>query len=158
MTSAADTASIWHYAVRLWKRPGVTSAALVLQDRHGVSVCLALAALWLADEDVTPDAALAGMLVDTALDWEQQRIAPLRALRRQASARADWADWKRALQDAELEAERLLLQELAAPLIHRPWPRGQGDRRAWLLLVLPEMAQCESLAKAVTTLLDACQE
>ncbi|WP_111655561.1 TIGR02444 family protein [Isoalcanivorax indicus] len=158
MTSTEAGADIWHYALRLWKRPGVTSAALVLQDRHGVSVCLALAALWLAEQDITPDATLADMLVETAGDWEQQRIAPLRGLRRQASARADWADWKRALQDAELEAERLLLRELAVLVAQRPWPRGQSDRHAWLLLVLPDMAQCESLAQAVSALLAVCED
>ncbi|MBZ2190337.1 TIGR02444 family protein [Alcanivorax sp. JB21] len=153
----SDT-SLWQFALSLWKRPGVERAALVLQDQHGVSVCLALAAVWLSRRDVLPDARLAEAMTETARVWEQQRVAPLRGLRRQASARGDWGDWRRLLQEAELEAERLLLLELEGHLQARPVPRGDTQALSWLLLVLPEAAQCESLSQALDTLVEAASQ
>ncbi|AJD46837.1 hypothetical protein S7S_02075 [Isoalcanivorax pacificus W11-5] len=151
--------SLWQYALTLWKRPGVEHAALLLQDQHSLPVCLLLAALWLAGRGVTPDAALAAALRDIAEEWERERIAPLRRLRRQAGTRADWADWKRALQDAELEAERLLVSALETRVAARPLPRAAQPLPAhgWLLLVIPEMAGCENLTRAVDALLGAAQ-
>ena len=122
--------SLWQYALTLWKRPAVERAALLLQDQHGIPVCLLLAALWLAGRGVAPDAALARALRDTAEEWERERIAPLRRLRRQAGTRPDWADWKRALQDAELEAERLLVSALEARVAARPLPRAAQPQAA----------------------------
>ena len=149
--------SLWQFALSLWKRPGVERAALVLQDQHGVSVCLALAGLWLCRRDVLPDAGLAEAMTDTARAWEQQRVAPLRGLRRQAAARNDWGDWRRLLQEAELEAERLLLLELEALLQARPVPRGEAEPLSWLVLMLPDAARCESLSEALDTLIEAAQ-
>ncbi|MCK0538807.1 TIGR02444 family protein [Alcanivorax quisquiliarum] len=147
--------ALWRFALALWKRPGVERAALLLQDQHGISVCLLLAALWLAREGVAPEAGLAGALRDEAEKWERERIGPLRQLRRLASSRPQWGDWQRSLQDAELEAERLLLAELAAAAGARPLPRAAQpeNAHAWLLTVLPEMASCENLAAATQALL-----
>lgn len=151
--------SLWQYALSLWKRPGVERAALLLQDQHNIPVCLLLAALWVAGRGVAPDAALAQALRDTAEEWERERIAPLRRLRRLAGSRPDWADWKRALQEAELEAERLLVDALEAQVSARPLPRAEAPLAAqgWLLLVMPEMAGCENLTHAVDALLVATQ-
>lgn len=157
MSQDASAVDIWTFVLRLWKRQGVERAALVLQDQHGVSVCLVLAALWLAARDVTPAPQLAARLAETADEWERQRIAPLRALRREAARRPAWGDWKRSLSDAELEAERLLLRELATLADEFPVALGQGHAEAWLLLVLPEAAQCESLTRALGLLREACE-
>lgn len=151
--------SLWQYALAVWKRPGVERAALLLQDQHGIPVCLLLAALWLAGRGVAPDAVLAKTLRDTADEWERERIAPLRQLRRLAGTRPDWADWKRALQEAELEAERLLVCALEGQVAARPLPRQDAPLAAhgWLLLVVPEMAACENLTRATEALLAATQ-
>lgn len=153
--------ALWRFALALWKRPGVERAALLLQDQHGIPVCLLLAALWLAGEGVPPDTSLAATLRDAAEKWERERIGPLRQLRRVAASRPQWGDWKRSLQDAELEAERLLLGELAAVAAARPLPRTDvaTSAHAWLLAVLPEIASCENLAAAAQALLaEAAQE
>lgn len=156
METALNGDALWRFALALWRRPGVEQAALLLQDQHGISVCLLLAALWLASDGVAADVALAGLLRDEAEKWERERIAPLRQLRRVAAGRPLWGDWKRSLQDAELEAERLLLGELAAIAAGRPLPRSAqpANAHAWLLAVLPEMASCENLAAAARVLLD----
>lgn len=148
---------LWTFALRCWKRPGVEKAALGLQDRWQLSVCLLLTGLWLGQQRVSPTAALAGRLRDLAYVWESERIAPLRALRRQASGRAEWGDWKRILQDAELEAERLLLIELECQVNALPLPaQAEAGVDAWLLLLVPDMASCEELAAALAALRDAC--
>lgn len=156
MSDQHENPGLWPFALQGWKRPQVEQIALRLQDRWHLPVCLLLTALWLGRRGLVPDPALASRLSDLALVWETERIAPLRNLRRMAGTRSDWADWKRLLQEAELEAEKLLLGELEALVQDHPLETGERDLgEGWLLLVAPDMASCEELASALGELRDA---
>lgn len=148
MNDHGDKQELWHFALRSWQRPGVEPLALTLQERWNLPVCLLLTAFWLASRGLRPDQALAGQLCQCARLWESQRVQPLRDLRRLAASRPQWSNWKLALQEAELEAERLLLDELQSVISE--FPLAQTDvpvAEAWMLLVAPDMAGCEELAE-----------
>ncbi|MFC6330848.1 DUF2390 domain-containing protein, partial [Alloalcanivorax gelatiniphagus] len=76
--------------------------------------------------------------------FEERYLRPLREVRRLAAEDAGAGELKRQIQEAELEGERLLLEQLAG--MARTVP-GEGSESAlgWLLLVVPEMGQCEGL-------------
>lgn len=154
--SDSEPQGLWQFALQCWKRPQVEATALTLQDRWQLSVCLLLTALWLAQRGLRPDPALAGQLRERADLWEAERIRPLRLLRRLAASRPDWADWKRALQETELEAEKLLLAELAALVEEHPLATLERPAMdAWLLLVVPDMGSCEGLSETLGRLRDS---
>ena len=148
---------LWTFALQCWKRPGVEKTALDLQDRWQLSVSLLLAGLWLGRKGLSANSGLAERLHSVAAAWESERIGPLRGLRRSASGPAGWADWRRLLQEAELEAERLLLVELQALTTELPLSADSvSSVDAWLLLLVPDMASCEELAAGLAALRDAC--
>src|SRR5215831_12631953 len=73
----------WSFALNLYRRPAVSAACLLLQDRVGGDVCLLLFALFVARERrcalehgdlANRDGAIA--------DWRRDVIIPLRSLRR----------------------------------------------------------------------------
>jgi uncharacterized protein (TIGR02444 family) len=106
----ADAApgTFWRFSLALYERPGVASACLALQDRHGRDVNLVLYALWVG-------ASGRGRLSVAEFDaakavlapWHGKAIAPLRALRRRAKDETDAAALYAALKVAELEAEHV---------------------------------------------------
>ena len=151
--SGNSGAQLWRYALAAWRTPGVEAGALKLQDNFAVPVALLLTAGWLGSRGYPPHPALAQQLGNVARDWEAQRLAPLRAVRRQAGQRGQWAEWKRLLQDAELEAERLLLAELEALVQAAPQAlAGDVTLPAWLLLLVPDIASCQEQDALVQSL------
>lgn len=135
--------TLWRFALGLWRDKNVERVCLRLQDDYGVPVATLLVALWLARGGRRPDAALGRRLSGHAERFEQRYLRPLRAVRRRA-AEDGAAELKRQIQEAELEGERLLLEQLAGLARTQP---GEGTETAlgWLLLVVPEVAQCEGL-------------
>ena len=132
--------SLWDFAVDRYARPGVAEACLHLQDDWDADVCLLLAGLWLEQRGVTPAAAQVAALRRLAEPWQRTVTAPLRDLRRAwkplAQDDAALAELRARLAALELQAERLLLQRLAA--LGEGWPRdGDGD---WLQALLPATA------------------
>jgi len=112
--------SAWAFAVAAWARPRVEAACLDLQDLHGQSPALLL---WrwrtlVEHRGVTADALATA--VQLASGWEVEVLGPLRALRRRLATRHDSvpdgvrAAVRRRVLDAELEAERGLLDALEA--------------------------------------------
>lgn len=107
---------IWDWALAAYARPGVPEACLALQDAHGQNTPFLLWAVW-AEAD---DAALLARAADAARAWDALTVTPLRAVRRALKgAHPPVADAAReALREdvkgAELHAERVLLQTLAA--------------------------------------------
>ncbi|MFP1682174.1 TIGR02444 family protein [Alloalcanivorax sp. C16-1] len=136
--------TLWRFALRLWRDKNVERVCLRLQDEYGVPVATLLVALWLADGGRRPDAALGRRLSAHAEGFEERYLRPLRAVRRRAADDAGASELKRQIQEAELEGERLLLEQLAG--LARTVPgEGSGSALGWLLLVVPEMGQCEGL-------------
>lgn len=138
-------ASLWQFAVQAWRRPGVERACLALQDDFSVPVASVLLAGWLGAAGYPADPALARTTQAIITDWETTRLAPLRGLRRQASAHAPWRDWARLLREAELEGERLLYEALDAHVRQCPKACERQTLAPWFLLMVPSSAGCEGM-------------
>lgn len=103
--------TLWEFAVTAWDRPGVSEACLRLQDRHGQCVPLLLWRAWaLAEGRHVQGKPLADALA-LALMRERETIAPLRSTRRSLKAQTSQPGFE-AARDAEIEAERALLNDL----------------------------------------------
>lgn len=133
---------LWAFALSAWRRPGVEAAALRLQDDFELSASLLLTGVWLGARGVPAEPLLAGRLQEVAANWERERIGPLRRLRRGAAANPSWQEWKRLLQEAELEAERLLLGVLEQQVSEHPQAPGADSVHAWLMLLVPASVLC----------------
>lgn len=140
-----NNATLWRFALRLWRDKRVERLCLRLQDEYGVPVAVLLVALWLAEARRRPDAPLGRRLVAGAEKFEENYLRPLRVVRRRAADQgAGMVELKRQIQEAELEGERLLLTRLGEMAQTVP-----GDESVsalgWLLVVVPEVGQCEGL-------------
>jgi uncharacterized protein (TIGR02444 family) len=119
---------LWDFALAAYARPGVEAALLALQDEHDQCVSYLIWAGWAALEPRVGDAAQA---VALAADVEAQVLRPIRSARRALrAARPGLVDAVREalreqVKEAELAAERLLLESLEAvcqPTGTRPSP------------------------------------
>ena len=123
---------IWDWALAAYARPGAPEACLALQDEHGQNAPFLLWAVWAEAED---DALLA-RAADIARAWDALAVTPLRAVRRALKAPlpavADSARevLRQDVKGAELHAERVLLQTLAALGGRRRRLAGHAARRA----------------------------
>jgi uncharacterized protein (TIGR02444 family) len=105
----------WAYAIEVWGRPGVEPACLELQDVFGMSVPLVLWRLWAVTErrGVTPASLVAAVRIARA--WDRGVLHALRAMRNEAPSTPSAGPGdtlRRRLQQAELEAEHALFEEL----------------------------------------------
>jgi len=110
----------WSFAVDLYRRPAVSAACLLLQDRVGGDVCLLLFALFLARERrCALEHSDLENLDDAIADWRRDVIMPLRSLRRRLKAGPHPAPSpqtdavRRRIQAAEIDAEQIELALLA---------------------------------------------
>ena len=109
--------SAWAFAVAAWARPGVEAICLDLQNVHGQLPALLL---WrwrtlVEDRDLAPE--VLAKAVQTARDWENEVLAPLRTARRSlrvSRAVSALATVRQRALETELEAERALLGALEA--------------------------------------------
>ena len=107
-------------------------------------VAVLLTALWLSDAGRRPDPALGRRLLAYAEQFEADYLRPLRAVRRRAADGQGTVELKRQIQEAELEGERLLLEQLSRQA--QAQTGGQSvSALSWLFVVVPEAGQCESL-------------
>jgi len=107
-------APLWDFALALYARDGVEAACLTLQDEADLDVCEVLWHAWLFHHGallVGEPPALAAVR-----RWQRDVTVPLRTLRRRLKPAAQGApgvaDVRRALQRAELAAERETLHRL----------------------------------------------
>jgi uncharacterized protein (TIGR02444 family) len=131
MSDAA--AAFWRFSLAIYAQPGVAPACLVLQDRHGCDVNLALYCCWLGvsgrgrldrDSLAAADRVVAG--------WRQGVVENFRAARRAIkSAAVPDSDGIYAKAKAiELEAERLLQRLLVESAPPANAARGTDERLA----------------------------
>ena len=99
--------SLWDWATRAYAAPGAEAACLRLQDHYGQSVSYLLWAAWAAAEVRGIDADLAVRAAAHAVQWEEQVLRPLRAVRRDAAL-----DLRAERLAQELVAERRLMEQL----------------------------------------------
>jgi len=144
-------APLWRFALRLWRDKRVERVCLRLQDEHQVPVAVLLTALWLSDAGRRPDPALGRRLLAYAEQFEVEYLRPLRDVRRRAAQGQGTIELKRQIQEAELEGERLLLDQLSRQAQSQPGEQPVSAL-SWLLLVVPEAGQCQSLQAALEEL------
>lgn len=107
---------VWDWALAAYARPGVSDACLALQDAHGQNAPLLLWAVWAEARDP----ALLARAAAATRAWDAVAVSPLRTIRQALKApQPPVADAAReALREevkgAELRAERVLLETLAA--------------------------------------------
>ncbi|MEP5230526.1 MAG: TIGR02444 family protein [Alloalcanivorax sp.] len=143
---------LWRFALGRWQDKVFEKACLHLQDDYQVPVSLLLCGLWLAESGKQPDARTGRRLAELAEQFEADYLRPLRQVRRQAAQDDRLPEFKRQLQQVELEGERWLLTTLPS-LCENLLPAGKPvDPMGWLLVLIPETAQCEGLQKSLNDL------
>jgi uncharacterized protein (TIGR02444 family) len=157
----------WVFALRLYARPEVAKALLLLQDRAGADVCVMLFALFIArtQRAVVDDADIADL--DAAIaDWRREVIWPLRSLRRRlrrgpspAPAAATHALLQR-IKAAEIDAEQIELGVLAQRFYGRPRATGAADVDVDVTAMLERLvgffaARCATSAVGASSEVDA---
>ena len=115
----------WGYSLRLYRRPGVASACLALQDRAAVDVNLLLFCLWAGRERLTLQGASLAKALSVCREWAAI-IQPLRQSRRVLKPKTDRdAQSLRAeVLKLELKAERLIQRSLYALRLSRATDEG----------------------------------
>jgi len=143
---------LWRFALGRWQDKAFEKTCLHLQDEYQVPVSLLLCGLWLAELGKQPDAKVGRRLAELAGQFESDYLRPLRAVRRKAGQDERLPEFKRQLQQVELEGERWLLTSLPM-LCDTLLPAGKPvDPMGWLLVLIPETAQCEGLQKSLNEL------
>ncbi|MHA6494864.1 TIGR02444 family protein [Pseudomonas borbori] len=138
---------LWRFAEALYQQPGVEAACLLLQEQ-GADICLLLCAAWLDSREVACSVTRAEALRGLAQPWQTQVIVPLRQLRQgwreQAQHDPALALLRERVKQLELDAERELLQRLAAH--SQDWPSAPSASRAqWLQQLAPPAANRNAL-------------
>lgn len=114
------TRVFWDWAVAAYAAPGVSEACLTLQDHHGQNVPLLLWSGWCAASGRRPDEETIEAACDIARAWEENAVAPLRAVRRTLKTVVPDMDAaarlavREQVKTAEVAAERALMDELEA--------------------------------------------
>ena len=143
---------LWRYALLRWQNREFEQACLRLQDDYQVPVSLLLCGLWLAESGKQPDALVGRRMTEVAEQFEADYLRPLRVVRRKAAEDMRLPEFKRQIQQVELEGERWLLTTLPS-FCDRLLPAGKPvDAMGWLLVLVPEVAQCEGLQKSLNDL------
>jgi uncharacterized protein (TIGR02444 family) len=153
MTMAGGDRSddLWRFALAVYRKPGVSDACLLLQDRYGCNVTLLLFAAWAGAEHgvalSADEMAAAGAMVGA---WHGEVVEPLRAVRRRLkhgpppAPDAATGQLRARLQAIEIEAERIELETLAGLLPDRRDGAGGITIAANLALAVPLAGDTES--------------
>lgn len=110
--------TLWDWSLRAWAAPGVSLAALDLQDAQAQCIPLLLWAAWAAQTGRPAGQDEIEAAADTARVWHETTIAPLRQVRRSMKSRIpDMDDAAReavreGIKTIELQTERHLLEAL----------------------------------------------
>lgn len=155
---------LWRFSLRVYRRPGVAAACLLLQDRHGIDVNLMLYAAYVAVSGRGAVDARALAAGERAVrDWGRTVILPLRRLRDQLKGIGVAAPTRRRILAAELEAEKEAqrrLAELLAPAKDRTSKERRTDLTAALAAIAarsrPKLGRAGR--KALATITRACSE
>jgi uncharacterized protein (TIGR02444 family) len=113
----------WDFVTRLYAAPGVASACLDLQERHGIDVTFMLFCLWRGSVSEKPLGECMVALATAAREWHETVVLPVRAARHRlkadASSRPEAKTLYRNVLAAEIDcehAELLMLAERADAL------------------------------------------
>lgn len=121
MAPAFPPSDFWDFSVALYGKPGVASACLALQERHGVDVNVLMFCLWLAASGRGPvPAERLGEAFAAAAAWHAEIVRNLRALRKRLKTPVGTADpalaqaLRARIQKIEIDAEHVEQLALAA--------------------------------------------
>ena len=151
---------LWTFSLAVYDQPGVATACLGLQDRHGLDVNLLLYCCWAGVRGATLSAAQIRALQRAAAAWSAEVVQPLRAVRRRLKTERDdeAQDLRAKVLQLEIEAERLEQARLLAALplaAGEPEPRKAGaNLRAYLKS--RKVTMTESEVAELAALLCAC--
>jgi uncharacterized protein (TIGR02444 family) len=98
--------SLWQFSLKVYAHESLQSLLLEAQDRLGVDVNFALAALWLAEHGVVLSEERAASLLQSTAELREQGIEPVRALRRRWKGIGVLQEPRQALQALELSLEK----------------------------------------------------
>ena len=123
--------ALWSFSLATYDSPGVASACISLQDRHGLDVNLLLFCCWAGARGHELTKGRLNRLQEGVADWQQEVVQPLRRVRRRLKAEASDAaqDLRARLLDLEIESERLeqlRLSDLVPLELEHPEPRMAG--------------------------------
>lgn len=116
-TPATET-PLWRFSLNFYRQPGVSDAAIALQDAHGVDVNLLLFLFWLASDDRQLSTDDVRMLDDNVRAWRELTIVPIRDARRKLKgvptlvAPDQQEAFRTKVKAIELDAERLQQEAL----------------------------------------------
>jgi uncharacterized protein (TIGR02444 family) len=96
----------WDYSLASYSLHGVANSCLALQDTCGLDVNLLLYAAWLAHMDQCLSDEHLAVVEAEIVDWREQVIKPMRALRRQLQDYTRAAGVREEIQALELRAEQ----------------------------------------------------
>ncbi len=126
----------WDFSLRVYAAPGVASACLAFQDRHGGDVNLVLLCAWLGYLGIRIDAAAIAKSDKLLAGWRDETIEPLRAIRRRLKETIGpfpsgmTADLRDLVKQAELESERLAQDVLYRSLESLPGKNAKSAERS----------------------------
>ncbi len=131
----------WTWSLRLYKRPGVATACIALQDRAGIDVNLLLFCLWTGSRRVVLGNATMKAALRDASRWSGSVVGPLRNVRRTLKAAAQSSrtlqGFRGRVAALELEAERLHQDTLFTLVRDRGSVNGEP-----VLLAAANLAAC----------------
>jgi uncharacterized protein (TIGR02444 family) len=79
---ASSSNPFWAYSLRLYRRPGVAPACLMLQERLGLDVNVLLFCVWTASRGLALSPRTIAAAADISMMWSANVVQPLRGVRR----------------------------------------------------------------------------
>ena len=146
----------WDFSLDVYGRDGVAAACLALQDRHGIDVNLVLFCLWAGRYGHGVTTAELTRLMAVTRSWQQDVIAPLRAVRRhlktakQAAGRL--SDRVKAVELMAEEAEQRMLFDTISIVAGNGAASVAGRNMAAYLTALGIAADAADVAHLATIL------
>jgi uncharacterized protein (TIGR02444 family) len=119
MTTENSASPIWDFVLGYYRQPGVSEAAITLQDSSGIDVNMILFLMWLSAQKRVLAVAEAKTVSEKSLGWQHSVVVPIRRVRRLLKENAPLVEQEAALafrkkvQALELEGEQLQLNAMA---------------------------------------------
>jgi len=147
--------SLWDFAVGIYQYSPIKTACLQLQDEAGADVCVLLAVVWLGKNGRHLTLAEIALLNSTVEVWQQKMTLPLRQLRRdirqfiESEPSLDAEPIYQQIKAAELEAERVTMQQLQVLIDAQHWHSGLTAKTDNTAVVMANiglyLSQCQAL-------------